>query len=127
MLNQVLLIGFVGQDPEVKSTKDGKEWAVFSLATSERWKDKSTGERKEKTEWHRVVCFQEKLVDVIKSYVKKGSKIYLEGSLTTRKWDDNGIERYANEVTIKHRGRIVLLDKKDGSSNAPADDAYESE
>lgn len=129
MLNKVILIGHVGKDPEIKQA-NGKDFAVFSLATSERWKDKNSGERKEKTDWHRIVCFNEPLVNVIKNYVRTGSKLYLEGSLTTKKWtDDQGIERYSPEINLKaFNSTLVMLDKKDGhSSNTPPDDTYEEE
>jgi single-strand DNA-binding protein len=111
-LNRVLLIGNVGKDPEIRSTQDGTKIASFSLATSEVWRDKS-GERQERTEWHRVVCFNERLVKVIESYVKKGTKLYLEGSLQTREWTDKeGQKRFTTEVVLaKFRGEIVLLDR----------------
>lgn len=126
MLNKAILIGHVGQDPEIKTMPDGKEMAVFSLATSESWKDKQSGERKTKTEWHRVVCFSEGLISVIKSYVRKGSKLYLEGQIAQRKWDDNGVEKSISEINIKQRGKLVLLDKSE-RSDSPPDDAYSSE
>ena len=98
-LNKVLLIGRLGADPEVKQMVNGKSVARLSLATSQSWKDKNTGEKKEKTEWHRVVVFNEGLVGVVEQYVKKGSKLYIEGSLQTRKWtDDSGKERFMTEI-----------------------------
>ena len=101
-LNKVILIGNVGKDPEIRTTQDGKEIATFVLATSDSWKDKATSEKKEKTEWHRIVIFSEGLVNVVKNYVKKGSKLFIEGSLQTRKWNDNaGIERYTTEIVMK--------------------------
>ena len=114
-INKVILIGFLGKDPEIRNTKDGKEIASFSLATTESWKDKSSGERKSKTEWHNVVVFNSDIAGVIKNYVKKGSKLYVEGSLETRKWTDkNGVERYSTEIVVKNfDGKIELLDKKD--------------
>jgi single-strand DNA-binding protein len=119
-VNKVTLIGNVGKDPEIRSTQDGREIASIVLATSERWKDKATGERKEKTEWHRVSVFSEGLVSLIKNYVKKGSKLYLEGTLQTRKWVDNaGAERYTTEVILQnYSSTLVMLDgaKADGSS-----------
>ncbi len=119
-VNKVTLIGNVGKDPEIRSTQDGREIASIVLATSERWKDKATGERKEKTEWHRVSVFSEGLVSVIKNYVKKGSKLYLEGTLQTRKWVDNaGVERYTTEVILQnYNSSLVMLDtaKADGSA-----------
>ncbi len=123
MINKAILVGHVGQDPEVRSMQNNKSMASFSVATMEKWKDKDSGERKEKTEWHRVVCFNEKLVDVIKRYVKKGSKVYVEGQITSRKWDDNGIERTAYEINLKHNGILTLLDKK--RDDSPPDSAYE--
>lgn len=122
MLNKVLLIGHVGNDPEIKKTNDGKALSIFSIATSESWKDKATGEKKQATEWHRCVCFQEGLVEVIRKYVKKGSKIYIEGQIKTRKWEQDGVEKYATEIVIKQRGKLVLLDKAE--KNSPPDDSY---
>ena len=113
-LNKVTLIGNLGRDPEFRSTNDGKEIATFSVATSESWKDKSSGERKEKTEWHKVVVFNDGLVGVIKNYVKKGSKVYIEGSLQTRKWQDNsGQEKYTTEIILQNfNAQFILLDSK---------------
>jgi single-strand DNA-binding protein len=119
MFNRVTLIGNVGQDPEIRSTQDGREVASFSLATSDRWKDKDTGEKKEKTEWHRIVCFHEPLVRVIKEYVTKGSKLYIEGALVTRKWTDkDGIERYSTEINVKMQGKLLMLDGKSEASGS---------
>lgn len=114
MVNKVILIGNVGQDPEIRSTQDGKEVATFSLATSERWRDKNSKEVKEKTEWHRVVVFAQGLVGVIKSYVKKGAKLYIEGQLQTRKWtDSNGADRYSTEIVLQNFNAIIeILDGK---------------
>ena len=102
-LNKVLLIGRLGADPEIKQTVNGKSVARFSIATSNTWKDKNTGEKKEKTEWHRVVIFNEGLVNVVQQYVKKGAQVYIEGQLTTRKWKDEkaGIDRYSTEVVLQ--------------------------
>ena len=102
-LNKVLLIGRLGADPEVKQMVNGKSVARLSLATSQSWKDKNTGEKKEKTEWHRVVVFNEGLVNVVKQYVKKGAQVYIEGQLTTRKWKDekSGVDRYSTEVVLQ--------------------------
>lgn len=113
-VNKVILIGNVGKDPEIRSTQDGKEIANLSIATSESWKDKATGEKREKTEWHRVVIFSEALTGVVKNYVKKGSKIYIEGSLATRKWTDkDGAEKYSTEVVLQgFNAKLMLLDSK---------------
>ena len=102
-LNKVLLIGRLGADPEVKQMVNGKSVARLSIATSNTWKDKNTGEKKEKTEWHRVVIFNEGLVNVVQQYVKKGSQVYIEGQLTTRKWKDekSGIDRYSTEIVLQ--------------------------
>ena len=120
-LNKVVLIGNLGRDPEFRSTNDGKEIATFTIATSDSWKDRATGEKKEKTEWHRVVVFSEGLVKVIKSYLKKGSKVYLEGSLQTRKWVDNaGQEKYSTEIVLQNfNANLILLDTKSSGENAP--------
>ncbi len=114
-VNKVMLVGNVGKDPEIRSTQDGTRVASFSIATSEKWRDKASGERKERTEWHNVVVFNEQLVGVVENYVKKGSKLYVDGALQTRKWTDkNGQERYSTEVVLqKFRGEIQLLDKLD--------------
>jgi single-strand DNA-binding protein len=117
-LNKVTLIGNLGRDPEIRSTNDGRELANFSIATSETWKDKATGEKKEKTEWHRIVCFNEGLVRVIKNYVKKGSKLYIEGQLQTRKWVDNdNQEKYTTEVVLQNfNSTLILLDSRGETS-----------
>ena len=102
-LNKVLLIGRLGADPEIKQMVNGKSVARLSLATSNTWKDKNTGEKKEKTEWHRIVIFNEGLVNVVQQYVKKGSQVYIEGQLTTRKWKDekSGLDRYSTEIVLQ--------------------------
>jgi single-strand DNA-binding protein len=115
-VNKVILVGNLGRDPEIRSTQDGTKVANLSLATSESWRDKNTGERKERTEWHRVVIFNERLVDVVEKYVKKGSKLYVEGALQTRKWTDNtGVEKYSTEVVLQRfRGELTMLDGRGG-------------
>ncbi len=113
-VNKVILIGNLGRDPEIRSTQDGREIANLNIATSETWKDKNTGEKREKTEWHRVVVFNENLVRVAKNYLKKGSKIYIEGALQTRKWtDQSGAEKYSTEVVLQNfNGTLTMLDGK---------------
>lgn len=120
-LNRALIIGNVGKDPEIRNAADGRKVASFSLATSETWKDKETGEKKENTEWHRIVCFNQNLCDVIEKFVKKGSKLYVEGQMKTRKWTDNsGIDRYTTEIVLSaYHGEIQLLDSKDKTGNYP--------
>ncbi|WP_341756719.1 MULTISPECIES: single-stranded DNA-binding protein [unclassified Candidatus Tisiphia] len=119
-LNKAILIGNLGRDPEIRHTADGKEIASFSVATSETWKDRATGEKKEKTEWHRVVIFNEGLVSVVKNYAKKGTKVYLEGNLQTRKWVDNlGHEKYTTEIVLQNfNSQFILLDSKGGGTQA---------
>ncbi len=121
-VNKVILVGNLGRDPEIRSTTSGQRIANFSLATSENWRDRATGERKERTEWHRVVVFNERLVDVIEKYVKKGSKLYIEGALQTRKWTDNsGQERYTTEVVLQNfRGELTMLDGRGGGGGEGA-------
>jgi len=121
-VNKVILVGNVGRDPEIRSTQDGTRVANMSLATSESWRDKNSGERKERTEWHRVVVFNERLVDVIEKYVRKGSKLYIEGALQTRKWTDNSNqERYTTEVVLQRfRGELTMLDGRSGGSGEGA-------
>ncbi|MCC8416792.1 MAG: single-stranded DNA-binding protein [Rickettsia endosymbiont of Gnoriste bilineata] len=113
-LNKAILIGNLGRDPEIRHTADGKEIASFSVATSETWKDRTTGEKKEKTEWHRVVVFNEGLVYVVKNYAKKGTRVYLEGILQTRKWVDNlGHEKYTTEIVLQNfNSQFILLDSR---------------
>lgn len=124
-VNKVTLVGNLGADPEVRAMSNGNEVVNLKIATSESWRDKSSGERKEKTEWHRVVIFNENIGAVAKKYCRKGSKIYLEGSLQTRKWQDkDGQDRYSTEITLpRFRGELVLLDSrptKDGAINDAA-------
>ncbi len=126
-LNKVMLVGNLGRDPEIRTTSDGRELASFSFATGESWKDKATGERKEKTEWHRIVVFNEGLVKIVKDYVKKGSKLYLEGQLQTRKWvDSTGQEKYTTEVILQGFGStLILLDNKaSGPGSSSVDSSF---
>jgi len=113
-VNKVILLGNLGQDPDVRTMQSGKKIATMSLATSDSWKDKETGEKKEKTEWHRIVVFNEGLVGVVENYIKKGTKLYIEGALQTRKWtDDSGTEKYTTEVVIQgYGGRIDIVSAK---------------
>ena len=121
-VNKVSLIGNLGRDPEVRSMSSGDPVVNLSLATSERWKDKSSGEQREKTEWHRVVVFDERLCDVAQKYLRKGSKIYIEGQLQTRKWtDQQGVEKYSTEVVLKRfNGVLTMLDSRSDQSEQPA-------
>lgn len=113
-VNKVILVGNLGRDPEVRSMQDGSKIVNLSIATSEAWKDKTTGERRDKTEWHRVVIFNDRLGEVAEKYLKKGAKVYLEGALQTRKWtDQSGQEKYTTEIVLqKYRGEMTLLDNK---------------
>jgi len=113
-VNKVILVGNVGNDPEIRTFNNGGKVANFSLATSENWRDKQSGERREKTEWHRVAVFNDGLVGVIERYVKKGSKLYIEGKLQTRKWTDNsGVEKYTTEVVLQGFGStLTMLDSR---------------
>ena len=115
-VNKVILVGNLGRDPEIRSTQDGLKIVNLSLATSESWRDKNSGERRERTEWHRVVIFNEKLGEVAEKFLKKGAKIYVEGALQTRKWtDQGGQERYSTEVVLQRfRGELTMLDGKGG-------------
>lgn len=129
-VNRVILVGNVGKDPEIRSTQGGTQVANLSLATSESWRDKSSGEKREKTQWHAVVIWGP-LVKVVESYVKKGSKLYVEGALQTRKWQDQqGNDRYTTEVVLQGYGcNLTLLDAKGGGSRSPGDDgdAYQDD
>ena len=126
-LNKVMLIGNLGKDPEIRHTQDGKAIVNLTVATSENWKDKATGEKKEKTEWHRVVIFNEGLAKVAEAYLKKGSTVYLEGQLQTRKWTDkDGVEKYSTEIVLQNfRGEMELLGGKDGTAERPEQKAQE--
>ncbi len=119
-VNKVILIGNLGKDPEVRNTQSGSKIVTFSLATSESWTDKASGERKEKTEWHRVVVFNERIADIAERFLSKGRKVYVEGALQTRKWtDQSGQEKYTTEVIIdRFRGELTLVD-----SNPDRDDS----
>ena len=118
-VNKVILVGNLGRDPEIRSLQDGTRVANLSIATSENWRDKTTGERREKTEWHRIVIFNDRLVDVVERFVKKGSKLYVEGQLQTRKWtDQQGQERYSTEVVLQRfRGELTMLDGRSGGGD----------
>ena len=120
-LNKVLLIGRLGADPEIKQMVNGKNVARLSLATSQSWKDKSTGERKEKTEWHRVVIFNEGLVNIVQQYLKKGANIYIEGELSTRKWKDeaSGQDKYSTEIVLQgYNSSLTMLDSRGKGDNS---------
>ena len=120
-LNKVQLIGRLGADPEIKQMVNGKNVARLSIATSQTWKDKSSGERKEKTEWHRVVIFNEGLVNVVQQYVKKGANVYIEGQLTTRKWKDesSGQDKYSTEIVLQgYNSSLTMLDSRNSGNNS---------
>ena len=131
-VNKAIIIGHLGADPEIRRTQDGREIATFSLATGERWKEKTTGEQKEITDWHRVVVFNEGLAKIAGQYLKKGSKAYVEGTIRTRKWQDQaGVDRYTTEIILSaYNGKLTLLDRSErapppdetsyGGSQAPA-------
>ena len=131
-VNKLILVGNLGRDPEIRSTQDGMRIANLNLATSESWRDKMSGERKEKTEWHRVVIFNERLVEIAEKYLRKGSKIYVEGALQTRKWTDNaGVEKYSTEVVLQRfRGELTMLDGASGGrgqSGGAGEGGYEDD
>lgn len=128
MLNKCCFIGNVGKDPEIRTSQSGKEIANFSFAVTEKWKDQATGERKERTEWVRVVVFNEGLVGIIKQYVKKGSKLYLEGKLQTRKWtDQSGTEKYSTEVVLQGYGAtLAMLGDPKGASAPEQEEQHEN-
>lgn len=121
-VNKVILIGNVGKDPEIRTTQDGRKFANLRIATSETWKDKNSGERKEKTEWHAVVVFNDALAKVVEQYVRKGSKLYIEGQLQTRKWQDQtGADKYSTEVVLQgFNGVLTMLDTRNAGAGAGA-------
>jgi len=118
-VNKVILIGNLGQDPEVRTMQDGRKVVKLSIATGESWRDRATGERKERTEWHRVVIFNDRIADVAERFLKKGAKVYLEGQLQTRKWtDQSGQEKYTTEVVLQqYRGELTMLDGRGGDGS----------
>ncbi len=122
-VNKVILVGNLGRDPEVRRMQDGKPVVNLSVATSESWRDKATGERKEQTEWHRVVIFNERIAEVAEKYLRKGAKVYVEGQLRTRKWtDQSGQEKYSTEVVLSgFRGELTMLDGARGAGGAPGE------
>jgi single-strand DNA-binding protein len=122
-VNKVILIGNLGADPEIRRTQDGRPIANLRVATSDSWRDKATGERREKTEWHRVVIFNENLCRIVEQYLKKGSKVYLEGSLQTRKWQDQqGQDRYSTEVVLQgFNSQLTMLDRAGGGASASSE------
>lgn len=114
MINKVILVGFLGDNPKVFKTQNGSKLVTMSVATTDSWKDKATGERKTKTEWHKVIVYNSSLVEVAEKYLTKGSKVYLEGSIQTRKYDKNGEERYITEIVLQNFGStLIILDSKD--------------
>jgi single-strand DNA-binding protein len=121
-VNKVILVGNLGKDPDIRRTTAGDPIVNLSVATSENWRDKQTGERREKTEWHRVVIFNENLAKVAENYLRKGAKVYLEGQLQTRKYNDkDGVEKYSTEVVLsRFRGELVMLDSRGDREGAPA-------
>ena len=122
-LNKVMLIGNLGADPIIRQTQDGKRLAQLSLATSETWKDKNTGEKRDKTQWHRIVIFNDGLAGVVESYLKKGSKVYIEGQLQSRKYTDkDGVEKYTTEIVLaNYNGTLTMLDSKGSSGDFSSD------
>src|SRR5437899_12890023 len=126
-VNKVILIGNLGRDPEIRSTQDGMRIANLAVATSESWRDRVSGERKERTEWHRVVIFNERLAEIAEKYLKKGAKVYIEGALQTRKWTDNGgQERYTTEIVLQRfRGELTMLDGARGAGGPAIEGGYD--
>lgn len=128
-VNKVILVGNLGRDPEIRTTQNGGKICNLSVATSESWNDKASGERKEKTEWHRVVVFNENIVKVCENYLKKGAKVFVEGQLETRKWtDQSGAEKYSTEVVLRpYRGELTMLDSKGGSASSGGGSSYNND
>ena len=126
-VNKVILVGNLGADPEIRSLTSGDRVANLRLATSETWRDRTSGERREKTEWHRVVVFNENIVKVCEQYLRKGSKVYVEGSIQTRKWtDQQGQEKYSTEIVLQRfRGELTMLDSAGGAGGSPIEGTYD--
>ncbi len=125
-VNKVILVGNLGRDPEIRSLQDGTKVANLSVATSETWRDRDSGERRKRTEWHRVVIFNDRLADVAEKYLRKGSKVYLEGQLQTRKWTgQDGQDRYTTEVVLQRfRGELTMLDSRGGGESGGGGGEY---
>ena len=123
-VNKVILIGNLGKDPEIRNTQGGGKIVSFTLATSESWNDKASGERKERTEWHRIVVFNEQIAEVAEKYLKKGAKVYVEGQLQTRKWTDQaGVERYSTEIVLaRFKGEMTMLSSTNAGDRTPRSD-----
>jgi len=127
-VNKVILIGNLGKDPEVRTTQDGKKIVTFPIATSENWKDKQSGERKEKTEWHRITIFNDGLAEIAEQHVKKGSKVFVSGELRTSKWGEAGAEKYSTDVVLQgYRAELTILDNKSGSGSGSMSDRTKTE
>ena len=128
-VNKVILLGNLGRDPEIRSMQSGSKMASFSMATSKRWRDKNTQEQRDKTSWHNIVIFGDGLVDIVEKYVKKGSKIYVEGELQTRKWQDqDGNDRYTTEVVLQgYSSNLTLLDSRNANNNIEEDQAINTD
>jgi len=126
-VNKVILVGNLGKDPEIRTLPSGEKVVNFSVATSETWNDRASGERKERTEWHRIVVFNERIADVVEKYVKKGAKVYIEGALQTRKWtDQSGQEKYSTEIVIgKFKGELTMLDGRQGGGDGGEGGGYQ--
>ena len=125
-VNKVILVGNLGADPEARTMQSGDEVVNLSIATSESWKDKASGERREKTEWHRVVIFNQGLVTVAKNYLRKGSKVYIEGQLETRSWEQDGQKKYTTEVVLRNfRGELHMLDARGGDSASSGPSSFQ--
>ena len=124
-INKVILVGNVGKDPEIRTLNNGDRVANLSLATSESWRDKASGEKKEKTEWHRVTVFNDHIIKTIENYVKKGTTLYVEGALQTRKYEQNGVEKYATEIHVgKFKGELTLLGGKPATGGGASNDGF---
>lgn len=128
-VNKVILIGNVGKDPEIRTMNNGNEVALFSLATSEYWKDKTTGEKKDKTEWHRIVVYSQGLVNIVKNYVKKGTKLYVSGSIQTRKWvDAQGLDKHATEIILQgFTAELQILDPRTNNNSSNNNNNFDEE
>jgi len=128
MINRAMLLGYLGSDPEIRNTQGGARWATFRVATSESWRDKDSGERKSKTDWHTIVVWNDKLIEIAEKYLRKGTLVYVEGKLETRKWQDrNGTDHYSTEVVLKWDGKITLMPRGSDKGGDGRDDDNDAE